>query len=80
MAEGVNVRFPKKLRVFVEERTNGLYGSASEYIRELVRRDYEIEEAKRFERLKSELAPGMEAADEEFIPVSAEEVLQRNRP
>lgn len=79
MAEGVNVRFPEKLREFVEERTDGLYGSASEYIRELVRRDYEAEEAKRFERLRSELTPGMQAADDKFIPVSADEVIKRNR-
>lgn len=79
MAEGVNVRFPEKLREFVEERTDGLYGSASEYIRELVRRDYEAEEAKRFERLRRELAPGMQAADDEFIHVSVDDVIKRNR-
>ena len=43
MAEGVNLRFSEKLREFVEELTYGLYGSASEYLRELVRRDYEAE-------------------------------------
>ena len=79
MAEGVNVRFPEKLREFVEERTDGLYGSASEYIRELVRRDYEAEEAKRFERLRRELAPGMQAADDELIHVSVDDVIKRNR-
>ena len=79
MAEGVNVRFPEKLRLFVEERTNGLYGSASEYIRELVRRDYEAEEARRLALLKSELAGGMNASEDEFETISADDVISRNR-
>lgn len=79
MAEGVNVRFPAKLRDFVEERADGYYSSASEYIRALVRRDYEAEEAKRFGMLRSELTAGMEADAEVFIPVSVDDVIRRNR-
>ena len=39
MAEGVNVRITGKLRRFIEEQTspNGLYESASEYVRDLVK-------------------------------------------
>lgn len=80
MADGVNVRFPEKLREFVEERSQGLYGSASEYIRELVRRDYEAEEAKKWAWLKSELVPGITAGEEVFVAVSADDVIRRNHP
>lgn len=43
MAEGVNVRFAGELQRFLQTGIGdaGLYGSASEYIRDLVRRDYE---------------------------------------
>lgn len=49
MTEGVNVRITGKLRRFIEEQTspNGLYESASEYVRDLIRRDYQrLEERK----------------------------------
>jgi len=79
MAEGVNVRFPEKLREFVEERTNGFYGSVSEYIGELVRRDFEAEEARKWSWLKSEITPGLTAGEEEFVAVHPEDVINRNR-
>lgn len=43
MAEGINVRFAGELQRFVQSNTegDGLYTSASEYIRVPVRRDYE---------------------------------------
>ncbi len=49
MAEGVNVRFSGALKRFVEHRSSddGLYSSVSEYIRDLVRRDYEADEGKK---------------------------------
>jgi antitoxin ParD1/3/4 len=79
MAEGLNVRLPEKLRAFVEERANGLYGSASEYIRELVRRDFEREESRRWAWLENELASGMKADESAFSAVSADDVIDRNR-
>ncbi len=66
MAEGINVRLPDLMRQFVEERTQGLYGSASEYIRDLIRRDYEQEEKRRWANLHQEIKAGMEASEEEF--------------
>ena len=43
MAEAANARITGKLRPFIEEQVspNGLYESASEYIRDLIRRDYQ---------------------------------------
>lgn len=77
MAEGINVRFQGALKAFVERRggANGLYGSVSEYIRDLVRRDYEREESRRWETLHGELKDGLNAGDSEFEPLNVGEIL-----
>jgi putative addiction module CopG family antidote len=43
MVDAINVRLPEKLREFVEKQTrpHGTYESVSEYIRALIREDYE---------------------------------------
>lgn len=76
MAEGVNVRFSGALKAFVEQRVGpkGLYSSASEYIRDLVRRDYEREEGRRWDALHSELKQGLTASDSEFVPLDSGEI------
>jgi len=77
MAEGVNVRFAGELDRFVRSRVSedGLYNSASEYIRDLVRRDYEQEEEKKWKWLEAELKPGMEADRSEFVPLDVEKII-----
>jgi len=77
MAEGVNVRFTGILKKFVEQRAagEGLYGSASEYIRDLVRRDYERREEERWDALHHELKVLMTAPDSDFVPLDAQEIL-----
>lgn len=77
MAEGINVRFSGALKAFVDQRAaeNGVYGSVSEYIRDLVRRDYERDEERRWDTLYGELAPGMSASDSEFKPLDAAEII-----
>lgn len=77
MAEGVNVRFSGVLRRFVEQRSGetGLYGSASEYIRDLVRRDFEREESRRWEFLRDELRAGMEADRADFVPLDDKDII-----
>jgi antitoxin ParD1/3/4 len=77
MAEGVNVRFSGPLKAWVEQRAGekGLYGSVSEYIRDLVRRDYEREESRRWDALHGELKEGLAAADSEFMPLDSAEIL-----
>jgi len=76
MAEGVNVRFSGALKEFVDKRSSadGLYGSASEYIRDLVRRDFEREESRRWDLLHEELRAGMEAKDSDFIMVTTADI------
>ncbi|MHC4458286.1 MAG: ribbon-helix-helix domain-containing protein [Planctomycetota bacterium] len=65
MAEGVNVRITGKLRRFIEEQAgpNGLYESASEYVRDLIRRDYQRQEERKWSWLMDQLRPGMEAGN-----------------
>ena len=77
MAEGVNVRFAGELQRFVQERTgvSGLYASASEYIRDLVRRDYEREEQRKWTWLREELKAGVEAPETDFVPLNANTLI-----
>ena len=77
MAEGVNVRITGKLRRFIEEQAsiNGLYESASEYVRDLIRRDYQRQEKRKWNWLMDQLRPGMEADESEFVPLDPEEII-----
>lgn len=77
MAEGVNVRFSGELQRFIQERTGGagVYASASEYIRDLVRRDYEREEQRKWLWLRHELKAGVEAADSEFETIEIDSLI-----
>jgi len=77
MAEGVNVRFAGELQRFIERRVGatGLYGSASEYIRDLVRRDYEREEQRKWSWLRTELKAGLEAEEAEFMTLDANKII-----
>ncbi|PTX98283.1 type II toxin-antitoxin system ParD family antitoxin [Spartobacteria bacterium LR76] len=81
MAEGVNVRFAGELQRFIQSRIgqSGLYSSASEYIRDLVRRDYEREEQRKWMSLREELAPGIVAEESAFVPLDIEEVITEAR-
>lgn len=77
MAEGINVRLTGPLRKFVEQRSgpDGVYGSASEYIRDLIRHDFEAEEERRWKKLEEELRAGMEAGEDEFELFDPEQFL-----
>lgn len=78
MAEGVNVRITGKLRRFIEEQAgpDGLYESASEYVRDLIRRDYQRQEGRKWRWLMDQLRPGMEADESEFIPFQIQEIIK----
>ncbi|MEI8039507.1 MAG: type II toxin-antitoxin system ParD family antitoxin [Verrucomicrobiota bacterium] len=78
MAEGINVRFAGTLQQFIVQRVSGsgLYNSASEYIRDLVRRDYEREEARKSAWLRDELKAGAEADESQFVPLDGEALLR----
>ena len=77
MAEGVNVRFAGELQRFIQNRisASGLYSSASEYIRDLVRHDYEREEQRKWQWLREELKAGVEADESEFVALDADSII-----
>jgi putative addiction module CopG family antidote len=58
---------------------DGYYENVSEYIRDLIRRDRERHEREVFERLKAELTQAFAAPDSSYKPLTAAEVITRNR-
>lgn len=58
---------------------NGSYENISEYVRDLIRRDKVRTEQEAFDRLKAELTLAFAAPDESYRPLTAAEVIARNR-
>jgi antitoxin ParD1/3/4 len=82
MSEGINVRLPGRLQAFVKEKSDpekGSFSSASEYIRDLIRHDYEAEENRKWDSLRRELEPGMAADPSEFVEMDAADVIAEAR-
>jgi len=80
MAEGINVRFKGEMKRFIESRVDesaGLYNSTSEYIRDLVRRDYEASEAQKWSWLRNELKAGRESDSSEFKTLDCDSILKK---
>lgn len=79
MAETLTVRLSGPLRRFIDKRSgeNGLYENASEYLRDLVRRDFEKEEARKWSALIEELKPALAADESEYVPFDAEAIISQ---
>ncbi len=77
----MTVRLGGALSKFVSANVgdDGSYENVSEYIRDLIRRDKERAEAEAFNRLKAELTHAFAAPDETYQPLTAAEVVARNR-
>jgi Arc/MetJ-type ribon-helix-helix transcriptional regulator len=58
---------------------NGSYESISEYVCDLIRRDKERADAEVFERLRAEVTHAFAAPDGSYKPLTAAEVIARNR-
>lgn len=58
---------------------NGAYENISEYIRDLIRRDKQRADQEAFERLKAELTQAFSAPESSYTPLSAADVIARNR-
>lgn len=68
MAASMNISLPETMKSFVDEQVrSGRYGTASEYIRELVRRDQKERAETRLEAL---LLEGLDSGED--IPVTPE--------
>ena len=77
----MTVRLSGQLRDFVAANVgeSGNYENVSEYIRDLIRRDKARSEAEDFERLKAELQRAFAAPDDTYRPLSAAEVIEKNK-
>jgi len=77
----MTVRLSGALSDFVAANVgeNGRYENVSEYIRDLIRRDKERAEEEAFERLKAELQHAFAAPESSYRPLTAAEVIARNR-
>lgn len=81
MATTLNVRITGPLEDFVSENigASGTYENASEYVRDLIRRDLERVEAEQFATLKAELKRAFATPDDRYVEVSANDIIARNR-
>lgn len=77
----MTVRVSGALSEFVATNVGegGAYENVSEYIRDLIRRDKERAEREAFDRLKTELNHAFAAPEESYMPLTAAEVISRNR-
>jgi antitoxin ParD1/3/4 len=77
----LTVRLSGVLREFVAGNVgeDGAYENVSEYVRDLIRRDKERTEQEAFDRLKAELARAFAAPDSSYEPLTAAQVIARNR-
>ncbi|MCP4347703.1 MAG: type II toxin-antitoxin system ParD family antitoxin [Desulfobacterales bacterium] len=81
MTEGVTILISGKLRKFIEEQAgpDGLYESASEYVRDLIRRDYQHQEGHKWDWLMDQLRPGIKADESEFVPFDPEDIIETTK-
>lgn len=77
----MTVRLSGALSDFVAANVGetGSYENVSEYIRDLIRRDKERAEKEAFDRLKAELRHAFAAPESSYKPLTAAEVIARNR-
>jgi putative addiction module CopG family antidote len=77
----MTVRLSGPLSEFVAANVgeDGAYENVSEYIRDLIRRDRERVEREAFERLKAELTVAFAAPESSYEPLTAADVIARNR-
>ena len=62
----MNVSLPEKLKEYVDGRVEtGGYGTASEYVRDLIRQDLKSQQKERNERLNALLLEGLKSIEEE---------------
>lgn len=77
----MTVRLSGPLSEFVAANVgeHGAYENVSEYVRDLIRRDKDAKEATAFERLKAELTHAYAAPESSYKPLTAADVIARNR-
>lgn len=81
MATTLNVRVNGPLEEFIAENVgpDGTYENASEYVRDLIRRDKERVDQERFAALKAELQRAFATPDDQYVELDADTVMERAR-
>jgi antitoxin ParD1/3/4 len=79
MADSINIRVSGKLKHFIMQQVglDGLYESASEYIRDLIRKDYDLKEKTKWEWLSKQLEEGINAEEKEFEIFNPEDIINQ---
>jgi len=77
----MTVRLKGSLSDFVAANVgeHGTYDNVSEYVRDLIRRDKERAEAEVFDRLKTELTHAFAAPESSYQPLTAADIIARNK-
>lgn len=76
----MNISLPEALKEFVDRKVNGAgYGTASEYVRELIRRDQERTRLRDL-LLQGAQAPVAGTVDEEYFERLRADIRQRAKP
>jgi Arc/MetJ-type ribon-helix-helix transcriptional regulator len=77
----LTVRVSGILSEFVAQNVgeDGAYENVSEYIRDLIRKDKAQADEVAFQRLKAELSQAFAAPESAYKPLSAADVIARNR-
>lgn len=77
----LNVRVNGPLAAFVTEKVGpeGRYENVSEYVRDLIRREFEREEAAAFDQLKTELQHAFSVSDDQCQTFDADAFRARMR-
>lgn len=77
----LTVRVSGALRDFVAANVgaSGNYENVSEYLRDLIRSDKARSEEQAFQRLKAELTHAFAAPESSYEPLTATDIIRRNR-
>tara|TARA_R110000851_G_scaffold73980_2_gene163264 strand:+ start:26071 stop:26325 length:255 start_codon:yes stop_codon:yes gene_type:complete len=77
----MTVRLKGALSEFVSANVgeHGAYDNVSEYVRDLIRRDMERADAEAFRKLQAELKHAFAAPESSYQPLTAADVIARNK-
>lgn len=74
----LNVRISGSLKDYVtREISSGAFETSSEFVRDLIRRDKEQADEKKFQHLKAELQKAFSAPDSDYQDASADDIRTR---
>lgn len=78
MSGTFTIRLPEPLKEFVNRRAgaHSSYQNINDYARDVIRRDVEKEESRKWFALGQELEPSLKAIKSDFIPFRIDEVIK----